>query len=185
MKKESQQFLLKLARQTLEHFFVTGDVLSVAGSQMSADLTQKRGTFVTLTKHGLLRGCIGHIEPVQEIYKDVVDNVLSAAFQDPRFEPLREEELKAVEIEISVLTEPQELEYTSVDDLLAKLVPLKHGVIIQKGRQGATYLPQVWEDLSNKEVFLSSLCQKAGLLENEWQKGELQVLVYEVEVFGE
>lgn len=186
MNQESQKFLLKLARQTLEYFFVIKEILEVKESELlDVELKEKRGTFVTLTKHGQLRGCIGHIEPVQEIYKDVIENALSAAFHDPRFEPLREEELKDVEIEISVLTLPERLEYSSADDLLSKLVPLKHGVIIQKGRYGATYLPQVWEDLPEKQEFLSSLCLKAGLEAGEWREGELAVRVYQAEVFSE
>jgi AmmeMemoRadiSam system protein A len=122
---------------------------------------------------------------VQEIYKDVIDNALSAAFQDPRFPQLREEEMRDVEIEISVLTQPQKLAYASVDDLLNKLQPLRDGVIVEKGRYGATYLPQVWEDIASKEDFLSSLCEKAGLPADEWRGGQLKVLTYQAEVFGE
>lgn len=183
MKETSRQFLLKLARQTLEHYFDTQKVLKVEVSD--EELKEERGTFVTLTKKGLLRGCIGHIELMQEIYKDVIENALSAAFEDNRFLPLKKEELGDIEIEISVLTQPQELAYTSVDELLNKLQPLRDGVIIEKGRYGATYLPQVWEDFADKEDFLSSLCEKAGLPPDEWRKGELEVLTYQAEVFGE
>ena len=185
MNKASQQYLLRLARQTLEYYFASGNVLYIAENQLDTDLIEQRGTFVTLTKHGQLRGCIGHIEPVQEIYKDVIDNALAAAFQDSRFLPLRREELPDVEIEISVLTLPEELKYTSVADLLVKIIPLKHGVIIQKGRQSATYLPQVWENLSDKEDFLTSLCLKAGLQSDEWQTGNLEIQTYQAEVFAE
>lgn len=149
------------------------------------ELKEKRGTFVTLhTKDGQLRGCIGHIEPVQEIYKDVIENALAAAFDDSRFLPLKKEEMGDIEIEISVLTNPEPLNYTSADDLLNKLQPLRDGVIIEKGRFGATYLPQVWEDLSDKAEFLSSLCLKAGLPADEWRSGQLKVLTYQAEVFG-
>ena len=183
MGKEAQQFLLKLARQTLEHYFDNGKILEVSVSDK--ELNEKRGTFVTLHKNSQLRGCIGHIEPVQEIYKDVIENAVSAAFSDPRFSPLQKEELKDVVIEISVLTQPQKLTYTSTDDLLNKLQPLRDVVIIEKGRFGATYLPQVWEDLSDKAEFLSSLCLKAGLPVDEWRSGLLGVLIYQAEVFGE
>jgi len=166
-----------------QHYFDTGYILETSVSDN--ELREKRGTFVTLTKNGLLRGCIGHIEPIQEIYKDVIDNALSAAFQDPRFPPLKKEEMKDVEIEISVLTQPQGLVYTSVGDLLNKLQPLRDGVIIEKGKKGATYLPQVWEDLMEKEDFLSSLCEKASLLADEWKSGKLKVFTYQAEVFGD
>lgn len=183
MTKQNQQFLLKLARQTLEHYFDTGNIFGVDVSD--EELKEKRGTFVTLTKNGLLRGCIGHIEPVQEIYKDVIENALAAAFEDTRFSPLKEEEMVDIEIEISVLTNPEPLNYTSADDLLNKLQPLRDGVIIRKGRYSATYLPQVWEDLSDKAEFLSSLCLKAGLPADEWRSGDLKVFTYQAEVFRE
>lgn len=183
MKKELKQFLLKLARQTLEHYFATGKMLEVSVSD--GELNEKRGTFVTLTKNGLLRGCVGHIEPMQEIYKDVIENALAAAFEDNRFLPLKKEEMKDIEIEISVLTNPKQLIYSSPDDLLNKLQPLRDGVIIEKGRYGATYLPQVWEDLSDKEDFLSSLCEKAGMPADEWRSGKLKVLTYQAGVFSE
>jgi AmmeMemoRadiSam system protein A len=189
MKKELQQFLLKLSRQALEFCFATGNVLEI-DSASSADglhleLKEKRGTFVTLSKNGLLRGCIGHIEPLQEIYKDVIENSLLAAFGDARFSPLKKEELDSVEIEISVLTEPKELIYSDTEDLLKKISELKSGVIIKKGKKSATYLPQVWEDFADAEDFLFSLCEKAELDGEEYKTGKLEVLIYQAEVFGE
>ena len=184
---QQQSYLLSLARRTLERFFATREVLDplFQGDDIAEELKEKCGTFVTLHKNGELRGCIGHIEPVQETYKDVIDNALAAAFEDTRFLPLKVDELPEIKIEISVLTEPQELKYFSVDDLLAKLTPLRDGVIIRKGNRGATYLPQVWENLFGKEEFLSSLCEKAGLQADEWRSGSLQVFVYQAEVFSE
>jgi len=186
MNRKNQIYLLELAGKTLKHFFITGKKLEISESELpDIELKEKRGTFVTLQKYGELRGCIGHIEPVQEIYKDVIENTLSAAFDDPRFEPLTQHELKDIDIEISVLTNPEKFEYNSIDDLLAKLRPHIDGVIIKKGKNGATYLPQVWEELSGKKQFLSSLCLKAGLEESEWKKGTLEVETYQAEVFGE
>lgn len=196
---QERKYLVSLARRTLEHYFNASEVLVVSESEApSAELKERRGTFVTLHKNKELRGCIGHIEPVQEVYKDVIDNALAAAFDDPRFLPLTADELAEIEIEISVLTEPRELKYFSVEDLLAKLTPLRDGVIIKKGNRGATYLPQVWEDFAtpnppaggeggvrDKEHFLSSLCQKAGLPAEEWKRGDLEVWTYQAEVFSE
>lgn len=199
---DERKFLLSLARRTLERFFVGGRVVDPRlhvddKEEVPVALKQKRGTFVTLKKNGELRGCIGHIEPAQEVYKDIADNSLAAAFEDTRFLPLTADELPEVEIEISVLTTPRELKYSSVEDLLAKLTPLRDGVIIKKGSRGATYLPQVWEDfaspkpdrgeggMKDKDEFLSSLCLKAGLAPDEWRRGSLEVFTYEAEVFGE
>jgi len=185
MKQGNQKILLKLARQTLEYYFETRNKLEIEESSLDEELKQKRGTFVTLSKAGQLRGCIGHIEPVQAIYKDIIDNALSAALEDSRFIPVSQEELADLHIEISILTQPEELIYNSIEDLLNKLRPLIDGVIIEKGRLGATYLPQVWEDLSDKELFLASLCQKAGLPEDEWKTGNLKVYTYQAEAFSE
>ena len=158
MKIELQQSLLQLARQTLEYYFTNKEKMLLEVVDLDEELTQKRGTFVTLTRGGELRGCIGHIEAIQEIYKDVIDNALSSAFSDHRFRPLEQEELNNIKIEISILSEPRELKYTSTEDLLNQLVPLRDGVIIELGRNGATYLPQVWEGWENKPEFLTSLC---------------------------
>ncbi|MBI4992662.1 MAG: AmmeMemoRadiSam system protein A [Candidatus Magasanikbacteria bacterium] len=179
---QQQSYLLSLARCTLERHFGSGQTM---GDDVEEKLKEKRGTFVTLKKNEELRGCIGHIEPVQEVYKDVIDNALAAAFEDTRFLPLKADELSEIKIEISVLTQPRELKYSSVDDLLAKLTPLRDGVIVRKGYRGATYLPQVWEGMKDKEEFLSSLCQKAGLSPAEWRSGNLLVFTYQAEVFGE
>lgn len=197
LKQEQRKYLFELARQTLEHYFKTGEVIDprFRGNDNKKDrdgveevpfeLKQKRGTFVTLTKHGLLRGCIGHIEPVQEIYRDVIENTLLAAFEDNRFTPLLEKELKDIEIEISILSEPQKLIYSGVEDLLNKLRPGQDGVIIEKDNKNATYLPQVWGDFKSKEDFLSSLCEKAGLEAGEWKSEKLRVKIYQAEVFQE
>jgi AmmeMemoRadiSam system protein A len=186
MTKDSHKYLLKIARQTLEEFFLTGKKLIISESKLpDAELKERHSTFVTLHKNGELRGCIGHIEPVQAVYLDVIDNALSSAFDDPRFHPLDHQELLEVDIEISVLTQPQKLGYSSTEDLLRKLRPLQDGVILKKGSYGATYLPQVWEDLREKEDFLSSLCLKARLSSDEWREGKLEILTYQAEVFGE
>jgi AmmeMemoRadiSam system protein A len=95
------------------------------------------------------------------------------------------EELDEVTIEISLLSPPKPLAYKDADDLLKKLIPRRHGVVLGKGFQRATFLPQVWETLPKKEDFLSHLCAKAGLPSNEWQIGKLKVETYEAEVFAE
>jgi len=184
--KQTQDYLLKLAKTALEHYFTTGTKLIISESELpDAELKEERGTFVTLSKHGELCGCIGHNEPILPVYLDVIDNALASAFHDPRFSPLDQKELSEINIEISVLTPPQKLDYNSSTDLLNKLKPLQDGVILKKGSYSATYLPQVWEDLKGKEEFLSSLCTKAGLASDEWRGGKLEVFIYQAEAFGE
>ena len=98
---------------------------------------------------------------------------------------MTKEEWKNVKIEISILTEPELLSYTDAKDLLNKLRPGIDGVILKKGHYQATFLPQVWEQLPDKRMFLNHLCMKAGMNENEWLKGDLQVYIYQVQAFEE
>jgi uncharacterized protein len=184
--KEQQKFLLTLARDAIkfylkEHRFIKSDPANLA-----PEFLEKKGVFVTLTIKDSLRGCIGSIMPVKSLYLDVIDNAVNAAFRDPRFGPLTDDEFNILEIEISVLSVPRELEYENAEDLLKKLKTHIDGVILSKGPYyKATYLPQVWEDLKDKEAFLSSLCVKAGLPSDEWKKGKLKVETYQVEKFEE
>ena|SRR3989339_763225 len=181
--KSLQQFILSLAHRSIEHFFDTGKILKIKESELpSVQFSEKRACFVTLTLDGNLRGCIGHIEPIQPLYLDIIENAMSSAFEDPRFNQLTREEFKNVEIEVSVLTVPQELFFANSGDLLMKLQPNVDGVIIQRGRLGATYLPQVWERFESKEDLMSSLCQKAGLSADDWKNFGLNVQVYQAEV---
>lgn len=176
------QKLLTIARQT-----ITAELDGTKFEPENIEDTWKknRATFVTLTKQGKLRGCIGSLEAHRSLIEDIQQNALHAAFSDPRFPPLTKAELADIKIEISILTPPQKLEYSDADDLLEKLKVGEDGVIIRKDWHSATYLPQVWEDLPNKKEFLSSLCVKAGLPLDAWRAGDLEVQTYEVEKMGE
>jgi uncharacterized protein len=177
--------MLAIARSVIENTLSNGKSPKADTKNMDGFLLEKRGVFVTLTINGQLRGCIGNLEPFYPLHKGIADNAVSAAFRDPRFLPLNAEEFKEIKIEISVLTVPKKLEYKDSKDLQEKLVPRKDGVILGKGFHKATYLPQVWEELSDKEAFLCSLCMKAGLDPYDWKKGDLSVETYEAEAFEE
>lgn len=146
---------------------------------------EQRGTFVTLKIKDQLRGCMGCLTPSETILEGIQRNAINAAFNDPRFPALTEPELEQAEIEISILTNPRELDYADSTDLLKKLRPNIDGVIINKGMARATFLPQVWEQLPRAEDFLGHLCRKAGFSPDEWQKGELGVSIYQVQYFHE
>lgn len=167
--------LLKLARETLKSYFDKKEL--IVPEEVKKKYSKKQACFVTLTINGELRGCIGNIYPRQELYKDVIHNSLNAAFNDSRFIPLEKFELNKIKIEVSVLTVPEKMGYKSLDEFKRKING--KGVILKKGIKSATYLPQVWEDLSDDEEFLSRLCQKAGLARNAW-KENIEVYVYEV-----
>lgn len=140
------------------------------------EFKEKRGVFVTLEIDGQLRGCIGNIEPVYPLWEAVQKNAFAAAFADPRFESLNEDEFGKIDIEISILTVPKQVK---VEDIR----PGIDGVVLKQGPFGSTYLPQVWEDIPNKEHFLSSLCIKGGMDPDAWQSGEVDVYTYQVEKF--
>ncbi len=184
---EDKLFLLNLARRTIaSKLDITWNGYKNAKPVIaSADLKQVTGTFVTLTIKGTLRGCMGQIIPEQPIEVTIKENAESAAFYDPRFEPLNKGEFNSIEVEISVLSRPQQLPYKDVEELLSKIEQNVHGLIIRSGNRSATFLPQVWEDIQTKEEFLTHLCMKAYLNAEEWKKGKLDVYTYTVEHFDE
>ncbi len=177
--------LIKLARNTIEARLLGREAAPEEGVELSPKFSDKRGTFVTLTMEGALRGCIGHIVPQESILEGVKENALNAAFRDPRFRPLSRGEWDRVKVEVSILTQPQPLEYEDPADLLRKLRKDVDGVIIRKGYHQATFLPQVWEQLPDKAAFLEHLCLKAGLSGEAWKQGDLEVLTYQVQAFEE
>lgn len=180
---EDKEVLLKLARSVIASRLGEGEI---ERPETPSDLLlEKRGCFVTLHKEGQLRGCIGTIEPLQSLIDGVESNAFSAAFRDPRFPPLAREELDQVEVEISVLTVPEEVEFKDGDDLKSQLKPGVHGVILSRGARRSTFLPQVWEQISNLDNFLIQLCKKGRMTANCWQDPRTKVEVYEAEYFSE
>lgn len=177
--------LLKLARQALEAG-VRGELpppLDLAS--LTPALSQPGAAFVTLTRRGELRGCVGALEPYLPLAEDVREHAIASALQDYRFPPVQPSELGEIKIEISRLTLPQELEYASPADLLARLRPGVDGVTLIDGRMRATFLPQVWDKLPDGERFLAHLCQKMGAPEDLWRRKKLRVQIYQVEEFHE
>ncbi len=178
-----EKVLLDFARKTIGLRLDTGGALPEISKEPV--FHENAATFVTLHISGRLRGCIGNLKAVSSLWKSVRDNALNAAFHDHRFSPLTSKEFEKTEIDISILSKPSPLEYTDSGDLLKKLQPGVDGVTLSDGHRGATFLPQVWEQLSSTELFLGQLCQKAGLEETAWQEGQLEIKVYRVHCFGE
>jgi AmmeMemoRadiSam system protein A len=186
--EDQGQKLLRLARGTIAARLGVSDASSkIIPDNELADpaFQEQRGTFVTLKIRNQLRGCMGCLTPSETILEGIKRNAINAAFNDPRFPPLTTPELEEAEIEVSILTTPQELQYSDGSDLLKKLRPNIDGAIISQGMARATFLPQVWEQLPRTEDFLSHLCRKAGLSPDEWKKGELGVSIYQVQYFHE
>ena len=176
------QLLLELARKTLEQSFLKETFSQTPDEPV---FLAKAAAFVTLKKDGELRGCIGTLEPVGALWEGVRDNTINAAFHDHRFSPLTSDELSAVRLDISILSQPKPLEYEDAEDLLAKLRPGIDGVILRDGGRSATFLPQVWQQLASPEKFLGHLCMKAGLPQETWRQKKLEIDTYQVQCFGE
>lgn len=174
-----------LARQAVREVVTTGHLPQISAAAIAPNLAVPRGCFVTLTRAGRLRGCIGNINPQEPLYLAILENARGAARRDSRFPPVAERELDQLEIEISVLTAPEPLAFASPADLLAKLQPHTDGVVLRIGHHSATYLPQVWEQLPDKEAFLDSLAKKAGCLPSAWRGPDVTVLIYHSESFGD
>lgn len=180
------QALVKLARKTLADALQIPWEIGADEAHLAAPcLDRQQATFVTLTREGLLRGCIGTILAVTTLRESVQENTFSAAFRDPRFPPVEPGEFDEIRIELSLLTEPEPLVFASPRDLLMGLRTGLDGVIIKKGGASATFLPQVWDQLPNPEAFLCQLCLKAGLAQTDWQEPGLEVLTYQVQHFHE
>jgi len=182
--QKDKAFLVRLARSVIEAALDTGQKEALP-DDVSEAVMKKGGCFVTLHKKGALRGCIGTIEPVQSLVKGVEENAINAAFKDPRFSPLSIEELPDIDLEVSVLTVPQKLIFKDPEDLKRQLKPGIHGVILSSGWRSSTFLPQVWDQLPDPELFLRHLCEKAGLYGDCWQDPETEIEVYEASYFSD
>ncbi len=182
LSEEQGRALVMLARATLRHRLLGADEPQ---PPQDPALGKEAATFVTLKKAGQLRGCIGNLQPVGAIWRGVRDNALNAAFNDPRFTPLRADEVERVELHVSVLSASRPLPYGSAEELLALLRPGVDGVILRQGGRSATFLPQVWEQLPDPRQFLDHLCRKAGLADGCWGTGRAEIFVYEVQGFAE
>jgi AmmeMemoRadiSam system protein A len=180
-----KQVLLQLARKTLETVIRDHSKYHVDLEKYTPRLQQNGASFVTLTRHEALRGCIGTLEAYQPLVQDVCEHAEAAALEDYRFPPVRKEELDQIKIEVSVLTPAVPLEYSTSDELIERLRPGIDGVVLRDGIHRATFLPQVWEQLPEPEDFLSHLCAKMGAASDLWRRKVLQVSIYQVEEFHE
>ena len=158
--------LLKLARQAIATRLRTAG--AVTDLPPLPELSHHGACFVTLTQNGMLRGCIGSLQAHRPLADDVSANALSAAFHDPRFPPLTAEEWSGTQVEVSLLSPTQAFPVTDEADACKRLRPGIDGLILSYGTQRATFLPQVWETLSEPRTFLAHLKQKAGLPRDFW-----------------
>lgn len=134
-------------------------------------LQEPGAVFVTLTQNGNLRGCIGSLEAHRPLGEDVRQNAVAAAFRDPRFSPLSADEFNATRVEVSLLSAAEAMDFTDEKDALSQLRPGVDGVILEYGMHRGTFLPQVWEQLPDRQQFMAQLKRKAGLPADFWADG--------------
>lgn len=181
-----QGLLLQLARRTLVNHVTRKPLPEAEEGQLTPHLKEIRACFVTLNRVDTgLRGCMGYIVPELPLHRCVIDRAVAAASEDPRFSPVRPEELDQIELEVSVLSVPQKLAFDGAQDLLKKLRPGVDGVVLKTRYGGATFLPQVWEQLPVSEEFLGHLCRKHGAPQECWRENGIEVLTYQASVFKE
>jgi AmmeMemoRadiSam system protein A len=177
--KEQKDKLLKLARTTMEKYINQGIIPKF--EDKDPVLSGQFGAFVTIHNKGKLRGCIGMIEGHQPLFETIIEMAIEASRNDPRFMPVEPDEIKDIDIEISVLTPKRRIK--SIDEIELG----KHGVIVKRGFAGGVYLPQVATETGwTKEQFMESLCSgKAGLPPDSYKDPKTEIYVFEAEVFGE
>ncbi len=173
--------LVEIARKSLKEALLGEPFIHTP----SPELEEKAGAFVTLEKGGQLRGCIGYIEPIKPLWVAVKENAVNAALNDPRFPPVRPEELPSLDVEVSVLTPPEPYHYESPEELLDFLEREKPGVVLSYGPYRAVFLPQVWEQLPEPELFLDELSLKAGLPPEVWREGRANIEVFKALIYKE
>ena len=173
--------LLRTAAEAIESRLERRPAAGPAESALPAELRELRASFVTLTIGGTLRGCCGTLEARRALATDVWHNARASAFGDPRFEPLEAREWSRVDLEVSVLSPLERVPVRSEGELLARLVPGEDGLVIAWRGRRATFLPKVWEQLSDPVEFLGHLKRKAGWPREFWAE-DVEVWRYSTEV---
>ena len=179
-----RNLLLQIARSSIENGLLCKKPEATTLQKLPPALTRECGVFVTLRQGPRLRGCIGDLMPGAPLAQAVAELACSAAFRDPRFAPLQENELTHVIIELSLLSDLVPVEGVSRIELLQMLQPSEHGLLLQEGHHSATFLPTVWAQLPQREEFLKQLLVKAGLPEDHWSD-DLKVSLYKTVSFCE
>lgn len=183
LQEPERRLLLDLARRSIRHGVEQGTALPMKLDALPASLRREGACFVTLTRHGQLRGCIGSLQPRRPLAEDAVNNAWAAAFCDDRFAPLLAEELESLSIHLSVLGPLAPIEVGSESALLSILRRGVDGVVVEQGNRRSTFLPQVWEHFVDARDFLRALRRKAGL--PDAYDPRARYFRYSVEEFGE
>jgi AmmeMemoRadiSam system protein A len=181
LNKADQQTLINLAFRSIKQGLSGPPTPPPASTINSQTLYRKQGSFVTLYLKDQLHGCVGHTEPIKPLYQDVYQNAYAAAFKDPRFNPITSADYPSLSIEISILSPLHPITAHQPQQILQALRPNIHGVVIQNSINKSTFLPQVWQKIPQKEVFLAELCHKASLPSEAWKDPDTKLYTYTIQ----
>ena len=185
--KDEKQYLLALARRSISTFLKTSQELALNPGEIekiskNSVLRRNLGCFVTLKKNDELRGCIGLIQAESPLYLNIIDYANNAAFKDPRFDPLKEDELDSIHLEISVMGPVEPLEHNHLEQIEVG----RHGLIVKQGFHQGLLLPQVPIEWNwDRTTFLEQTCLKAGLPRNAYLDQKTEIYYFTATVFGE
>ena len=179
------QILVKTARVIVTDYLKNGSKTEL-GKKFQEDFSFHSGVFVTLNNPLGLRGCIGYPLPDKKLFNALEEAAISAATEDPRFPPVKFEELDSITFEVTVLTPPTKIEVNDSQDYLSKIKIGQDGLIVKYGYSSGLLLPQVPVEYGwNEKEFLEYTCEKAGLPKEYWQKEDVEILKFKGIVFKE
>jgi uncharacterized protein len=185
LKDEEGEFLVKLARSTIETYLNEKRIIEVP-KNTPASLKEEMGAFVTLDRDGQLRGCIGIPEPIKPLVNAVIEVAISAAIQDPRFPPVKIGELEEIHLEVSVLTKPEIIEVDKPSEYPDKINVGEDGLIVERDFYRGLLLPQVAIEWKwDVEEFLCNTCMKAGLNSDCWLDPQVKIYKFHSQIFQE
>ncbi len=166
--RANARLLIDVARRAIEHAVTTGTILAIEPSAYPECLRADGATFVTVERNGDLLGCIGTLTPRMSIVQDVANNAHGAVLHDPRCPILSPSDVTDLDLHISILSEPDPIEFDSEEDLVAQLRPGVDGLLLEERFHRGTFLPSVWESLPDPRDFVAHLKVKAGLPPTYW-----------------
>ena len=176
-------YLVDIAKKAIEHYIETKEKLKIP-EDYPIELDEKLGVFVTLNKNNALRGCIGYAEPIEPAIKATIEVAIAAAFNDPRFSAVTKDEYPILDLEVTVLTQPELIEVAHPDQYFDEIEIGRDGLIIQKGYSRGLLLPQVaTENLFDIEEFLEHTCMKAGISADSWMDESCDVYKFQGQIF--
>lgn len=179
MTPKDKKFVICFVKNAISEYVTNNAVIKIP-KKYPGSLNKTNGVFVTLTENGELRGCVGFCSTRRKIIENLRDAAIESCL-DSRFLPIGAEELPYLDFDVSILTEPTIIKAENPAELLKKITPKKDGLIIECNGNSGLFLPQVWDEIPQKEEFLRHLCVKAGIPVDAWKNGAI-IYKFEAEI---